>query len=82
MGSKQKVIATTVQLLRRQGLSATGINRIIRESHSRRGACSRRWMAAPARRRRCDAWCATTSKTCETRQLAVAHPAGARAQGG
>jgi TetR/AcrR family transcriptional repressor of lmrAB and yxaGH operons len=38
MGSRQKVIATTVQLLRRQGLSATGINRIIRESKSPRGS--------------------------------------------
>lgn len=38
MGSRQKVIATTVQLLRRQGLSATGINRIIRESRSPRGS--------------------------------------------
>lgn len=38
MGSKQKVIATTVRLLRRQGLSSTGINRIIRESRSPRGS--------------------------------------------
>jgi len=32
------VIATTVRLLRRQGLSSTGINRIIRESRSPRGS--------------------------------------------
>jgi TetR/AcrR family transcriptional repressor of lmrAB and yxaGH operons len=38
MSSKQRVIATTLRLLRRQGLSATGINRIIRESRSPRGS--------------------------------------------
>jgi TetR/AcrR family transcriptional repressor of lmrAB and yxaGH operons len=38
MGSRQKVVEATVRLLRRQGLSATGINRIIRESRSPRGS--------------------------------------------